>query len=293
VSPWDAIEAALRDALGQRFTLRAYTPVSGGSIHDAYCVTGSEQRFFVKMNRADCVDMFHAETAGLAELGQAHGLRVPRPICYGVAGGRAYFVSEFIDLQPLRPDAMAQLGEALADMHGITQTEFGWSRDNYIGSTRQRNTANGSWLEFWRENRLGHQLELAAAQGAHELARRGDELLTQLDSLIGGYQPEASLLHGDLWGGNAGMDANGQPVIFDPALYYGDREADLAMTELFGGFSPVFFEAYNNVWPLPPEYRQYRRDLYQLYHLLNHHHLFGGHYGSEALRVINRLLAGL
>ncbi len=111
-----------------------------------------------------------------------------------------------------------------------------------------------------------------------------------LDELLGGHRPEASLVHGDLWGGNAAMDEGGRPVLFDPAVYYGDRETDLAMTELFGGFSPLFFEAYHGAWPLDPGYRERRRDLYQLYHLLNHDHLFGGHYGRECLRTMERLI---
>ncbi len=295
MTPWDAIEEEVRHTAGNRFRILSYTPVGGGSINDVYRVEGSDSQYFVKLNRADLAPMFAAEAAALRELGMVNALRVPAPLCSGIAAGRAYLVMEFIDLQPLGPDAMAALGEGLAELHGISRARYGWERDNNIGSTPQRNATTGNWVEFWRENRLGYQLELAGACGdqalAQALAKSGNQLLTQLDSLLADHQPEASLLHGDLWGGNAAMDNQGRPVLFDPALYYGDRETDLAMSELFGGFSPLFFEAYNGAWPLPDGYRARRRELYQLYHLLNHFNLFGEHYGEESLRLIRRLLA--
>lgn len=293
MTPWDAIEAAVRQQAGNSFHIHSYTPISGGSINDVYRVEGGANSYFVKLNRAELAPMYAAEAAALDELSLANALRVPTPLCYGLAAGRAYLVMEYIDLQPLGNEAMAALGEGLAELHGITRARHGWERDNSIGSTLQRNASAANWLEFWRENRLGYQLELAGANGARELARAGDTLLTHLDRLLGDHHPEASLLHGDLWGGNAAMDTYGQPVLFDPALYYGDRETDLAMAELFGGFSPLFFEAYNGAWPLADGYRDLRRDLYQLYHLLNHYNLFGGHYEEESLRRIRRLVKRL
>lgn len=288
---WPVIENAIREALGNAFFIRSHTPVAGGCINNAYCITDRHERLFVKLNRADKAVAFASEAAALDELRQGHRLRIPAPVCHGRFGDAAYLVCEYIDMQPLHADAMAQLGEGLAEMHGIVRNRFGWWRDNVIGSTTQRNTQTPNWLEFWRENRLGYQLELAAADGAQSLARAGDRLLTRLDDLLTSHQPEASLVHGDLWGGNVGMDRAGRPVLFDPAVYYGDRETDIAMTELFGGFSPLFFEAYQGAWPLDRQYRELRRPLYQLYHLLNHHHLFGGHYATEAKQVIDALLA--
>lgn len=293
MSAWDAVETAVREAVGNDFTIHAYAPVGGGCINDAYRVTGAGEVFFVKLNRASQARMFADEAAGLAELRQGHRLRIPEPVCHGCADGRAFLVTEYVDMQPLNAAAMAQLGEGLAELHGIVRDRFGWDRDNVIGSTPQRNARNADWVEFWRENRLGFQLDLAAGDGARELAYAGDRLLTRLDELLADHRPEASLVHGDLWGGNVAMDAGGRPVLFDPAVYYGDRETDIAMTELFGGFSPLFFEAYHGAWPLEAGYRETRRELYQLYHLLNHHHLFGGHYGDEALACIRRLLACL
>lgn len=286
--PWPEIEAAIRAAVGDGFRIRRIRPVAGGCIHDAVCLSGNGERFFVKRNRADCLERFAAEAAGLEELRAGHGLRVPAPVTHGLAGDEAFLVLEYLDLYPLTGEAMAGLGEGLADLHGIVRDRFGWSRDNAIGATLQRNAPHGDWTEFWRENRLGYQLEAAAGRDS-ALARLGEPLIAGLDRLLAGHHPEPSLVHGDLWAGNVAMDADGTPVLFDPAVYYGDRETDLAMSELFGGFSPLFFEAYQGAWPLEDGYREVRRDLYQLYHLLNHFNLFGGHYGDDARRCIERL----
>lgn len=291
-APWPRIEAAIREAAGGAFRIRRIEPVAGGCIHGAVCLSGEGGRFFVKRNRAGFRDRFAAEAAGLDELRAAHGLRVPAAVAHGVAGDEAFLVLEYLDLHPLTGDAMAALGEGLAELHGIVRDRFGWSRDNAIGATPQRNAPHGDWAEFWRENRLGYQLERAAERDP-ALARWGEPLLAGLDRLLAGHRPEASLLHGDLWAGNAAMDAEGTPVLFDPAVYYGDRETDLAMSELFGGFSPLFFAAYQGAWPLETGYREIRRDLYQLYHLLNHFNLFGGHYGGDARRCIERLRGSL
>lgn len=290
MSVWAEIEAAIHAAVGGGFRIRRVRPVTGGRVHDAVCLSGNGERFFVKRNRAEYLERFAAEAAGLDELRAGHGLRVPAAITHGVAGDEAFLVLEYLDLYPLTGEAMAALGESLADLHGIVHDRFGWSRDNAIGAMPQRNAPHGDWIEFWRENRLGYQLEQAAKRDP-ALARLGEPLLAGLDRLLAGHHPEASLVHGDFWAGNTAMDADGTPVLFDPAVYYGDRETDLAMSELFGGFSPLFFEAYQGAWPPEAGYREIRRDLYQLYHLLNHFNLFGGHYGDDARRCIERLRA--
>jgi fructosamine-3-kinase len=158
---------------------------------------------------------------------------------------------------------------------------FGWPRDNYIGATPQANAWCDDWAEFWRERRLRPQLEQARSKG-FDLGK------IALEDLLIKHQPEPALLHGDLWSGNAGFTAEG-PVVFDPAVYYGDREADLAMTELFGGFPREFYDAYNEAWPLEAGYAQ-RKHLYNLYHLLNHLNLFGGGYLGQVSSTL-RLLA--
>lgn len=292
IAPWPQIEAAIRAAAGDAFRIRRIRPVAGNRAHGAACVSGHGERFFVKRGDAGRREDFAAEAAALNELRAGHGLRIPAPVAHGVAGGEAFLVLEYVDMQPLTGEATARLGEGLAELHGVVRDTFGWDRDNALGTSPQRNAPHGDWTEFWRENRLGYQLERVARRDP-ALARAGEPLLAGLDRLLGGHRPEASLVHGELWAGNVAMDAAGVPVLFDPAAYFGDRETDLAMSELFGGFSPLFFEAYQGAWPLEPGYREVRRDLYQLYHLLNHCTLFGGHYGGDARRCIERLKSRL
>lgn len=285
---WASIDTAIARATGTRHASDRPHRVGGGSINTAYRLDNGASAYFVKLNRVDRADMFAAEAAGLYELAQAVGLRTPRVVTHGTTSAHAFLVLEHIELRPLSPTAMTRFGEALADMHGVVAARYGWYRDNTIGSSRQPNAPHAHWTEFWRENRLATMLDaLAPEQPA--LAREGDRLLLRLSRLLDGHVPEASLLHGDLWGGNAAMDENGTPVIFDPAVYFGDRETDLAMAELFGGFSPLFFEAYWGAWPMTDGYRYVRRPLYQLYHLLNHARLFGGHYVAESRRLIGQL----
>jgi len=184
----------------------------------------------------------------------------------------------------------ALLGEQLATLHRRTGKAFGFTQDNFIGSSPQRNTWNNDWISFWREERLGFQLELAAENGyGGKLQSLGEDLLEALPAFFEGYAPAPSLLHGDLWSGNHAFLADGTPTIFDPAVYYGDRECDLAMTELFGGYTANFYAAYRAAWPLHEGYGL-RRDLYNLYHILNHANLFGGGYANQAEQMMRTLL---
>lgn len=265
------------------------TPVGGGCINEALVLGAAGRRCFVKLNRADRLQMFEAEAAGLEALAATGTLRVPRPLAVGTVADRAFLAMEYLDLGG-RADP-ARLGEGLAALHRHTAGRFGFDRDNTIGATPQPNPWTADWIKFWREQRLGHQLRLAARRG---LGRRaldlGERLAADLDRFFAGYTPAPSLLHGDLWGGNADATRSGEPVIYDPACYYGDREADLAMTELFGGFGPRFHDAYDAVWPRDPGYGV-RRDLYNLYHVLNHYNLFGGGYASQAESMMARLVS--
>lgn len=235
--------------------------------------------------------MFIAEADGLLELNKAKSIRVPKPVCYGEAEGKSWLVTEWITFGRERGDSAEQLGRQLAAMHSYTSGQFGWFRDNTIGSTPQQNTQADNWLEFYRDRRLRLQFELAARNGfTGALQDKGERLMVDLEMFFTAYTPEASLLHGDLWGGNCAFDATGRPVIFDPAVYYGDREADVAMTELFGGFDAGFYAAYREAWPLDAGY-SVRKTLYNLYHILNHANLFGGGYATQAEHMIDRLLA--
>ena len=220
----------------------------------------------------------------------AQALRVPQAVCHGVAAGQAYLVLEYLPLVS-QGDA-ALLGRQLAQQHRVTAPQFGWTRDNWIGATPQPNGWRDDWIDFWREQRLGFQLRLAAENGyGGALQRDGEILMSRLDALFDGHTPQPSLLHGDLWGGNHGFLAeSATPVVFDPAVYFGDRECDLAMSELFGGFAPDFYAAYREAWPLDAGYAV-RKTLYNLYHVLNHANLFGGSYVAQAARMIAQLLA--
>jgi protein-ribulosamine 3-kinase len=268
------------DSLRAELGIRSAARVSGGCIHDCYRVRldGGAERF-LKTNSQDHADGFAAECQGLAALRES-GMRAPEPLASGVAGGRAYLLLEYLDLGG-RKD-FAALGRMLAEAHRKAGPRFGWHRDNYIGATPQRNGWCESWREFWMERRLRPQLELAK--------RNGFSIAIPSLKLLDGHEPQASLLHGDLWSGNAGFTAAGA-VVFDPAVYYGDREADHAMTELFGGFPQEFYAAYQAAFPLEAGYEK-RKHLYNLYHLLNHLNLFGAGYLGQVEATLRLLRLG-
>ncbi len=282
---------AIGAATGVPFNTCDTCTVHGGDISAASVIADGARRYFLKVQPAHRFDMFAAEAAGLAELAAADAVRVPQAVCHGVAGGRAFLVLEALSLDG-RGDA-AELGRQLAQLHRVSAAGFGGQHDNWIGSTAQQNGWMDDWIAFWHERRLGVQLRLARENGhGGALQRDGATLLDRLDGLFAGYRPRPSLLHGDLWGGNHGYLGDGTPVIFDPAVYFGDRECDLAMTELFGGFAPAFHAAYREAWPPDPGYRV-RRTLYNLYHVLNHANMFGGGYAAQAQRMTRELLAEL
>lgn len=285
------ISRAIAGASGEAFRVSSLVDVAGGCINRGLTLSGDDgRRFFVKLNQPVHLAMFEAEAAGLAELHNAQAIRVPRPVAHGLAGDQSFLAMEWLDLS--RQGEHRLLGEQLARLHRHTRPAFGWFRDNTIGSTPQMNAEMDDWVGFYRERRLRPQLDLAARRGAGKaLIEPGERLLADLAGFFPGYLPRPSLLHGDMWSGNASF-SEGLPVIFDPAVYYGDRETDIAMTELFGGFPKDFYSAYRAAWPLDPGYPS-RKNLYQLYHLLNHFNLFGGGYGNQTQSVIARLLAEL
>lgn len=287
---WIDLAWQITCATGESFSVRAREPVGGGCINQAFRLRGERCSYFLKLNAADRAAMFEAEALGLQELRRCKTLRIPEPVCWGRLGRHAYLILEWLDLKPLTDKAEPAFGAGLAELHHVTSALYGWGQDNTLGTTRQKNTPEGDWIRFWREQRLGFQLKLTQKKDPR-LPETGARLLDRLDALLAGHQPGASLLHGDLWAGNAAEDHQGRPAVFDPAVYYGDREAELAMMELFGGFGAAALEAYQSAWPLDAGYREVRRDLYQLYHILNHFNLFGGQYADQALHCMDRLLA--
>ncbi len=290
MNQWDEITATITRSTGAAFELARAAPIGGGDINQAFRLEGRNgARYFVKLNDAGQHAMFAAEQAGLRRLEASGAIRVPRSVACGVSGPLAFLVLEYLDLGGTG-DAR-RLGEQLAALHRASAAQFGFEFDNTIGSTPQPNGWMNEWIDFLRERRLGHQLLLTTTNG-HDgtLQHLGARLLESLPLFFAGYAPQPSLLHGDLWGGNYSYLGDGTPVIFDPAPYFGDREADLAMTELFGGFSPEFYQAYRSSWTLDPGYAT-RKTLYNLYHILNHANLFGGGYAQQAKGMMRKLLA--
>lgn len=264
-------------------------PIGGGGISAAWQLQTSAGWIFLKTGDGAAFEMFAAEAAGLNELEAAKAIRVPQVLAIARAEGAAMLALEWLDLGAPSRDTETLLGTQLAELHRHTQTLYGWYRDNTIGLTPQNNTANDCWLDFFREQRLEYQLRLASQNGFGDaLQQPGRKLLDRLDRFFADYTPCASLLHGDLWGGNW-SSLHGQPVIFDPAVYYGDRETDLAMTRLFGGFGSDFYAAYYECWPPDPGSEQ-RLPLYQLYHVLNHLNLFGAGYLGQAQVLLQTLI---
>lgn len=283
---WQEISDRISEATAEKFEVSQCASVSGGSINQAYLVADDRRKFFVKTNGAEKVGMFEAEVIALSQIYATKTMLVPQPVCWGVTDRIAYIVMEWIELGHKQDWNL--FGTMLAAMHRVTNHKFGWQQQNTIGSTPQINTWNQDWVEFFSEQRLGYQLQLAQRKGFRSSIPTG-KLLEAATSFFHNYNPQPSMVHGDLWGGNAGFSDRGEPVIYDPALYFGDREVDIAMTELFGGFPAQFYQAYDLAFPLDPGYKQ-RKTLYNLYHILNHFNLFGGGYGSQANRMIESII---
>ncbi|MBC8023821.1 MAG: fructosamine kinase family protein [Burkholderiales bacterium] len=290
-----ALAAAIGEATGESFALRSLEPVGGGCIHTALRVEGdtsdAHRTYFAKLDTAERGAMFVAEADGLAALRDAKAIAVPGVIAAGSDANRAWLVLEWLDLVPLDARSAAALGKALAALHRQPCERFGWARDNFIGASPQVNGWSDEWHPFWRDRRLHPQLRLAAHNGLpSRLIDRGERLAADCGAFFRTYRPRPSLLHGDLWSGNASATKAGLPIVFDPAVYAGDREADLAMTELFGGFPRELLAAYRTDFALDDGYTV-RRDLYNLYHVLNHANLFGGSHVGQASKNVERLLA--
>ncbi len=288
-SAWDE---AIAEATGADFRTEECVGAGGGCINRAVRLTGEDgRRFFVKLNSSPPDGLFAAEMRGLNSLRAAEAIALPRPICHGKAGREAFLVLEWVEMGAQPPTGMRAMGQQLAALHRTTAPSFGLDFDNHIGATPQINQPRSAdWVSFYRDQRLRYQLDLAARSGLR--IPEAERLLEALPEFFLDYQPAPALLHGDLWGGNAAFTAQGEPLLFDPACYYGDREAEIAFTEMFGGFDRDFYAAYNEAWPLDSGYAR-RRPLYNLYHELNHYNLFGGHYGQSAAQTVWHLLGSL
>ena len=283
--------ASLAAALGRAVAPAPDAVVRGGNISEACRWPTASGPVFVKRAPLGRYWMLESEAEGLARLRAAGAIRVPATLASGESGHESFLVLDWLELVPASAASDERLGTELARLHAVTRESFGLDRDNAIGSTRQMNGWVGDWIAFWRERRIGFQLELAAVNGYRgRLQSRGRRLLEEMKAFFAGHAAAPSLLHGDLWSGNRAMLADATPVVFDPAAYFGDREADVAMTRLFGGFGDRFYAAYEHSWPVEPGAAD-RAVLYNLYHVLNHLNLFGGGYRDQAEAMIDRLLA--
>ncbi|MBD2000807.1 fructosamine kinase family protein [Leptolyngbya sp. FACHB-541] len=285
---WNRIAEQISQTIGKTFQEPQRRPVGGGSVNQAYALTSGSQSYFVKINQATRIAMFEAEALGLKQIASTKTIRVPKPICWGTVDSSAYIVLEWLDLGYGTHRAWEEMGRNLAAMHRVSSDRgFGWEQQNTIGFMPQVNPWTTDWTEFFAQQRIGYQFQLAQRRGGNFPNK--ERLLVAIPELLEGHNPQSSLVHGDLWSGNAAVTQLEEPVILDPATYFGDREVDLAMTELFGSFPNEFYRAYDKAFPLEPGYER-RKTLYNLYHILNHFNQFGGSYEGQANRMIASLL---
>ena len=288
-----SLSEAISDINCGRAVIDKMRPVSGGDINDAcICLLSDGSRLFMKSNSRDNIDFFRKESAGLLAIKQAGTINTPEVLGFGTEGDSSFLLLSCIDSKQPSPSFHENFGRNLALLHSspadsyVISGKFGFYHDNYIGAGYQINHAKDSWLEFFRECRLKPQFDRAERFFDPPMIKKCASLLDRLDSYL--IEPAfPSLLHGDLWSGNYMTGPDGEAWLIDPAVYVGHYEADIAMTELFGGFSDAFYSAYHEVRPEISGYKD-RKDLYNLYHLLNHLNLFGGSYFYSVKRTIER-----
>ena len=283
------LEKQLNVGAKEKINIEKISPVTGGDICEAFKLQCYTKSYFLKTHQLSMYSMLKAEAISLHALENTNTLRVPQVITHGQTNQFSFLLLEYLDLS--HSGSHASLGTSLAQLHEHTGEYFGWEQDNWIGATPQPNAKHDEWISFWRNNRLEHQVNLAKKNRAPRLLLSNCErLLSDFEALFRVYSPQPSLLHGDLWSGNFSFHTDGSPVIYDPASYYGDRETDLAMTELFGGFNQEFYRAYEEYSPVDTGY-QVRKDFYNLYHVLNHFNLFRGGYAAQAEQLCIRVLS--
>ncbi|XTZ20502.1 MAG: fructosamine kinase family protein [cyanobacterium endosymbiont of Rhopalodia fuxianensis] len=285
---WTQIAQHISQATQEEFQIKNRRSVNGGCINQCYSLIGDNITYFVKINQASQVKMFAAEALGLKQISNTKTIRVPQVICWGIAEKTSYIVLEWIKFYQGTNQSWEEMGRKLGTMHrhqGAAQ--FGWKQNNTIGSISQINIWTDSWADFFAEYRVGYQLKLAKRR--EENFSDCTQVVEMVRELLADRKPQPSLVHGDLWAGNVAVTQEGEPVILDPAIYYGDHEVDLAMTELFGGFSSRFYRGYNEVFPLEKGYQK-RKTIYNLYHILNHFNSFGSGYRSQVDRMIQTIL---
>lgn len=282
------LEDKLKITLGNTLTIHTVTPLTGGDINDVFQLITSAGSLCIKINDKDAFPkMFQKEANGLRELKAKSSFSVPEVIAIDEFEDKSFLCLSFIDSAARKDDYSKKMGEKLAELHQSSSHEFGWSEDNYIGSLEQINSFRPSWVDFFYFNRILPQIQLAIDKGLMDTedAKKATKLYHKLNSILPNEKP--ALLHGDLWSGNVIVDEKGNPAIIDPAVYYGHREIDLAMTKLFGGFDHSLYEAYHSTFPLEKNWEE-RVEIHNLYPLLVHVNLFGGSYVQQVRGILNK-----
>ena len=283
-----SIETLLSEQKGTQTRINETNPVGGGCINQACRLKTSSGNFFLKYNSAAAYPgMFEKEAVGLKMLSDTHTISIPQVEQHGEAGKYAFLLLQYIETGNAGRNFWNEFGTKLADLHRNTNSFFGLDHDNYIGSLVQKNNPHPDFNSFFILQRIEPLLKEARNKGAFSVSdtRYFESLFRSLHNIIPPEKP--SLVHGDLWSGNFLVTPEGSPCLVDPAVYYGHREADIAMSLLFGGFDPAFYEAYNRTWPLEKGWQK-RMDIFNLYPLLVHVNLFGGSYAGQVLRIIRQ-----
>ncbi|MGL4752657.1 MAG: fructosamine kinase family protein [Aeromonadaceae bacterium] len=287
---WASIRNQLAATLQRDIHFDAPLPLSQDETERKYRLNSTIGPLFIKLQPRTCCEQFACEQRDLQRLAQYEQIMAPWPLLCGVANNVSFLLLPYHDLIDGTPEQWFQMGCDLACLHRCSEQEmYGWDEDNFIGRTLQPNRWQKQWANFFAEERIGWQLSLLKEKGRLAAHWNIDEIIEITHRILRQHEPSPSLLHGDLWRGNTGFTEEGS-MVFDPACYFGDRETDIAMTELFGGFPTAFYQGYESVWPLERTYHK-RRDLYNLYHKLNHLNLFGDGFQLQVEQGLARLLA--
>ncbi len=283
------LEKSVNRHFAEHITINNIVPIRGGDICSAYKVETKQQKYFLKIHQPSMLNMLQCEANNLNKIAETNSIKTPAVVACDQTATFSFLMLEYLELGA--SGSHESLGVALANLHHHQSNTFGWDQGNFIGTTSQPNSNSNDWVAFWKNMRLNHQLQLARANSAqHLLVDKCQQLIEELPALFINYTPKPSLLHGDLWSGNFSFLTDGTPVIYDPASYFGDHETDIAMTELFGGFNQDFYSAYQEHFPVDAGYRV-RKNLYNLYHILNHFNLFGGSYAHQAQNLCEKILS--
>ncbi len=285
----DFFSEALKLCTNRNHVIKSVKPISGGDINEASKINTSSGSYFIKWQNEDCGDMFEKEAEGLFHIKSTKTIRTPSVIGFGKISNRDFLILEYIQNKSPSTEFWRIFGRSVAALHGNTNTYYGLNTDNYIGKLPQSNKPTAGWIDFFINERLLFQAKYGIRNGSFtkSIFDKLEKLYSKLPTLLPEEKP--SLLHGDLWSGNFMSDDEGNPIIYDPAVYYGHREMELAFTHLFGGFDHEFYDAYQEVWPIQSGFEE-RMAIYQLYPLLVHANLFGGSYTQSVENILNRFI---